>query len=229
MESLDKELLLRDAERFGYQLMRPGVDPGDVLHRMLLSQETRILEGIPVVLTNILFDNSEFDLKGLEKELPNALQKRFRIFCALTYLFLFWVPDGESPRHILQNYLKEREPSIIENITEKFRNQHKIVVGGGIVLDEARLEKTYKNYVVSQFMATQENFSRKLEEQREAMLRDSMRELFTDKQKDLIEKMLHRQELSKTDREYYSRVIKPRLKALRNQDLQTMAATLLGY
>lgn len=229
MESLDKELLLRDAERFGYQLMRSGVDPGDVLHRMILSQETRILEGIPVVLTNILFDNSEFDLRKLEQDLPSALQKRFRIFCALTYLFLFWVPDGERPRLTLQNYLKEREPSTIENITEKFRNQHKIVVGGGIVLDEARLEKTYRNYVVSQFLATQENFSRKLEEQRQHMLMESMRELFTDKQRDLIEKMISRQELSKTDREYYSRVIKPRLKALRNQDLQTMAATLLGY
>jgi hypothetical protein len=78
-------------------------------------------------------------------------------------------------------------------------------------------------------MVSQASFSKQLEEQRSVMFKEAVGELFTDKQRDLMFKVMNHQSLTKTEREYYSRVVKPRLKALRNPDLQTMAATLLGY
>jgi hypothetical protein len=52
-------------------------------------------------------------------------------------------------------------------------------------------------------------------------------ELFSAKQVEIIEKLLHNDPLSKTEREYYSRVIKKRLKALANPDVQSIASSLL--
>lgn len=230
MDSLEKELLLRDVEKYGYHLAQPSsANPVQVLQRMVTSDDGRVLEGLPVVLTNVLLMNKNFELESVELSLPTALQKRFRVLAAVTYLFLFWVPESESAQKLLQLYLKKREPALVENVKDKLRNQHKVQVGAGLVLDEERLEKTYKNYVVEQFMVTQASFSKQLDEQRSAMFNEAVSELFTDKQRDLILKVLGHQTLTKTEREYYSRVVKPRLKALRNPDLQTTAATLLGY
>jgi hypothetical protein len=61
------------------------------------------------------------------------------------------------------------------------------------------------------------------------MFNEAASELFTDKQREVMHKVLNHESLTKTEREYYSRVVKRRLKALRNPDLQTTAATLLGY
>lgn len=230
MDTLEKELLLRDVEKYGYHLAQPGTaNPAQVLQRMLMSDDGRVLEGVPVVLTNVLLSNKSFDLKSVESSLPSALQKRFRVLAAVTYLFLFWVPESDSARKLLHDYLKQREPALAETVTEKLRNQHKVQVGNSVVLDEARLEKTYKNYVVEQFMETQTSFAKKLEDQRSTLFTEAVSELFTDKQRELMFKMLNREPLTKTEREYYSRSVKPRLKALRNPDLQTTAATLLGY
>lgn len=231
MEPLEKELLLQDVARYGYQLVSPSSssDPARVLHKMLTSDDGRVLEGVPVVLTNILLSNPEFDLEGVERDLPSALQKRFRLLAAVTCQFIFWVEESDLARKSLQKYLKKREPSVIESVKEKLQSHHKIPIGGGVILDEDRLEKTYRNYVVEQMKVSETNVARKLEDQRSTMLDEALTVLFTDKQKDLMIKLLNREPLTKTDREYYSRVIKPRLKALRNPDLQTMAATLLGF
>jgi hypothetical protein len=171
----------------------------------------------------------DFEPETVELSLPAPLQKRFRVLAAVTYQFLFWVPGSEPARKRLYDYLKRREPALLENVTDKLRTQHKVQVGASVVLDEARLEKTYKNYVVEQFMETQASFTKKLEDQRSAMFNEAVSELFTDKQREVMLKVLNHESLTKTEREYYSRVVKRRLKALRNPDLQTTAATLLGY
>ena len=230
MDSLEKELLLRDVEKYGYHLAQPvTTNPAQVLQRMVASDDGRVLEGVPVVLTHVLLSNKSFDLESVESSLPSALQKRYRMLAAVTYLFLFVVPESEAARKRLHKYLKSREPDLIENVTNKLRNQHKVQVGASVVLDEERLERTYKSYVVEQFLETKASFSKKLEDQRSLMFNEAVSELFTDKQRELMLKVMNHESLSKTDREYYSRVVKPRMKALRNPDLQTMAATLLGY
>jgi hypothetical protein len=230
MDSLEKELLLRDVERYGYHLALPTTsNPAQVLHRMLTSEDGRILEGVPVVLTHMLLSKQSVNLNEVELGLPSGLQRRFRVLCAVTYQFLFWVPDSDSVRKKLSQYLRLREPSLVENVMDKLRSHSKINVGGGVNLDAERLEKTYKNYVVEQFMETQATFSQKLEVQRQSVFQDSLSTLFTDRQRELMFKMLNHTPLSKTEREYYSRVVKPRLKALRNADLQSVATTLLGY
>ena len=52
-------------------------------------------------------------------------------------------------------------------------------------------------------------------------------EVFTPRQKTLLRKKLEAKPLTKTEREYYSRVLKKRLKALANEELHALARRLL--
>lgn len=230
MDPLAKQLLMRDAETFGYHLVHAeSIDPEATLVQMVSSDDIRLLEGVPVVLTNILIKGRSVSLEHVERKLPNPLRRRFRMLAAVTYLFLFWVPDADSARDVLLHYLRERESSLIESMRERLSKKEKLAFGGNVNLDPDRLEKTYKNYVVEEFMATEVNLSKKIENRRQAQFLESLSELFTDKQRSIMIKILNRESLTKSEKEYYSRVIKRRLKALRNPDLQSLASTLVGF
>lgn len=229
MESLEKQLLLRDLDRFGYSLARTeGADAAQTLGRMLRSDEGRMLEGVPVVLTNVLMNKHEFNLEDFEKSLPTPLQRRFRTLAALTHFFLLLVPDSEDARQLLGKYLKKREPALLERVHQNMDTERTFNLGGGVSLDIQRLQNTYKNYLVSQFMRSEENLGKQLDNQRQTTFLEALSELFTERQRLLLFKLLNKQQLSKTEREYYSRTIKPRLRALSNSDVQSLASSLLG-
>jgi len=78
-----------------------------------------------------------------------------------------------------------------------------------------------------QFRENTATLTKKLENKRESSFQDALSELFTEKQKELLFKVLNKETLTKTEKEYFSRVVKKRLKALRNPDLQLAATTLL--
>jgi hypothetical protein len=227
---VEKELLLHDLDRYGYSLAQPTVaDPASVLTRMFNSKDSRVLEGVPVVLTHMLVHGQQLDLKGLEQTLPVALQRRLRVLAAVTYYFMFWVPHSEVARKRLLDYLTLREPALLEQVQHKLHEKQALNVGMGTSLDAERLENTYKNYVVNQLMEKQESVSKKLDDERQSAFLLALSELFTERQRDLLFKFLKKQELTKTEREYLSRTVKPRLKALRNADVQSLATTLLGF
>lgn len=230
MDSLEKQLLLRDLDQYGYSLAGgPTPDPRQTLERMLKSDDGRILEGVPVVLTNVLLSEPEFDLEKFEKQLPTSLQRRFRMLAALTNHFLLWLPKSEKTRFELTKYLKKREPVQLERVLQTLSAERPFNLGAGVSLDAQRLQNTYKNYVVAQFLNKEESLAKTLENERQANLMEALSELFTEKQRSLLFKMLRKDKLQKTEREYYSRTIKPRLKALSNSDLQSLASTLLGF
>ena len=70
--------------------------------------------------------------------------------------------------------------------------------------------------------------TKKLDSERENQFQTALSILFTEKQKQILFKVLEHGTLTKTEREYYSRVVKPRVKALKNADLQLVASTLLS-
>lgn len=229
MEPLDKDLFLTGLDQFGYSLARPAnVDPVPLLVNMVESKDARILEGLPVVLTNVLRRHPDLEMQTVENLVAKNLQRRFRLLVAVTYVFLFWVPESDMARQSLLTYLREREPSLLADVQEKLNQKVELPAGSGARLDPARLEKTYKNYVVQEMMSRQESLAKQLEEKRQAAFNDALNELFTAKQKGLLFKVLNHELLTKTEREYYSRTVKPRLRALKNEDLQSLAATLLS-
>lgn len=229
MENLERQLLLRDLGELGYPLVEQShAQVEETLLKAIQSSEIRFLEGVPVVISNLLSRGTSLDFFKLEKTLPGRLQRRFRIFCAITYLFLFWLPDSQTLRLELFEYLKEREPSLMDQIQFKLSQFQPIPIGDKIVLDSERLQKIYKNYVIAQISDQDKNMNEKLEKQRTDAFFDALHHLFTERQSSLLMKILNKEVMSKTEKEYFSRTIKPRLKAVTNPDLQAFASSILG-
>lgn len=60
-----------------------------------------------------------------------------------------------------------------------------------------------------------------------AALEAALSRLFTARQKDLLFKKLNRERMTKTEKEYFSRVIKKKIQALANEDLHRLARRVL--
>ena len=178
---------------------------------------------MPVVLTYMLLNKSLPALEEIEDHLENSLQRRFRMLAAITCMFLFWVPDSQVEQKLLRDYLKRREPGLLKNMKTRMGSKESMNVGAGVSINPARLENTFKNYVVSQLVNTQVSMTKKLDSEREKQFQTALSILFTEKQKQILFKVLEHGTLTKTEREYYSRVVKPRVKALKNPESQLIA------
>jgi hypothetical protein len=92
----------------------------------------------------------------------------------------------------------------------------------GVTLNEptgARMNSVFDNYYKEQnrdlknLSALKDEFN----------LEYSLAQVFSPKQKELFFKKLKREKLSKTEKEYYSRVVRKKVAALANEDLHNLA------
>ncbi|MBK9202970.1 MAG: hypothetical protein IPL73_11140 [Candidatus Obscuribacter sp.] len=179
MDTVDNELLYRDLERYGYNLVRPmQSDPAAAVARVLNSNDGRVLEGVPVMLSNMLMQGESLDLMHCEHP-PRGLQT-IQDTGSLTYYFLLWVPQSESNRKLLLKYLRKSEPGLLEQVQTKLSERGTFQVGNGVTSDSTRLENTYRNYVVHELMTNQENLSKRLDDERQAAFLHALNLLFTD-------------------------------------------------
>jgi hypothetical protein len=232
MDAIEKEKLLLAMGDFGYPLISSTVfDLKETLLQIVRSDEHRILEGFPVVMSNVLAREKVIDLQEVEAKLHSAsLRKRLHILCAVThYLATYW-RGGEELQGVgvLDRYLRHVGHDIIDRVTHQMTHDDRLAIGGNVVLSPERLRKTYTNYVLVALQEQKQRQSEQIENRRMRAFHDALRELFAEKQAEIVLKSLRNEELTKTEREYFSRVIKRKLRAITNHDLQITADALLG-
>ena len=232
MESDVRPGLYRDLEEWGYSLLRPqeGADPAELLKELVRAEEARLLEGFTVVLCS-----------GLRREPPVALsferieeslassgeKKRFRLLVGITWQLMLMLPDAREQRQLLSDYLDKNDPNVLAEVRKAFA-EGKSLNAGRTKLSVERLQTTFSNYVLAAEKGERERLSEQIERAREISFNESLNDLFSERQVEIIRKVLARQTLTKTEREYYSRIIKKRMAAIANADLQTLAASVLG-
>jgi len=229
MKNNHKTELLEHLAHYGYALAVPGnpVKPEKVLKELLGQDEPRLLEGFPVVLAKVL---SEKEMLGWEDRqwLPNKalspkLYKRWTILMALSFLLcrLFGVSHEvtERARRLLD---KSQDAKKTLASLEKVFSDSGEVRSVGMVLAVERLKNSFRNYVVLR------PEGKELQVQKEALeLELLLSVLFTPRQKELLAKRLGGKVFTKTEREYYYRVVKKRLKALADERVYGMARKLV--
>ena len=92
------------------------------------------------------------------------------------------------------------------------------------VLSSEKMKETFENY----FQVPKESLNELLSVKEDFDLEYSLSQVFSPKQKELVLKKLKREKLSKTEREYFSRVVKKKLLALANPHLHRLAQRLLS-
>jgi len=220
---LTKNELLEALAHYGYELNKPSHQyPGEeVLLNLLKENDTRLLEGFPIAYDNILDSQKHFNLDFhalSEKEKTRLLQ-----LLLLTYVLFKLFGEDKSKLDKTEQMmfkLSKKWKELLRDVEDRFNHSDSVRVSGA-TLSTDRLKKQFRNYVVH-FGAKSEN-NLKLDMELELLLS----EFFTSKQKDLLKKRARREELSKTEREYYSRVVNKRLKALANEHLYQFAHSIV--
>ncbi|MBU4140577.1 MAG: hypothetical protein KKA80_01635, partial [Candidatus Omnitrophica bacterium] len=108
------------------------------------------------------------------------------------------------------------------NFVEKFKNNDDLQVAGRVMSSDS-LKSTFNNY----FSQTQSKLSDLLSMKDELGFEYSLSQVFSPKQKELFLRKLKREKLTKTEREYFSRVVKKKVLALANPELHRLAQRLL--
>lgn len=215
--------LLSGLSQYGYSLLQPEqmADPNELLAKLAASRDSRLLEGFPVVLANALEKHrDQLDLAAAEKLLRNEADlKRFRKLTALSfYLYgVFGLDALKLPK-------RGAGAKLLTELRNSVEHDAPLSLAPGS-LDLDRVKKTFRNYFVrSHELATAENKARLREDFRREYY---LSLFFAPKQRDLLQKKLRGEPLAKTDREYFSRVVKKKLLALADPDLHRLAQKAL--
>lgn len=222
----DDAYLLSAMAQYGYSLLQPDrmADPNELLAGLAASADTRVLEGFPVVLANAL------EKHGQRVNLDAALgsvtdekaRERLRRLTALSF-FLFDSFGYDELR------MKAGRPRLVdEGLLAEVRDsmaRGRVALEDGKSLDPGRIKRTFLNYFVQ---------ARRAEDaqSKASLLEDFQREynlslFFAPRQRDLLKKKLRGEALTKTEREYFSRVVKKKLLALADPDVQRLALKAL--
>ena len=224
---MKKEELISALGALGYRLFTKGnerVNSGkvlDVLDELSGSDDSRLLEAYPVVLTNCVHRGIKLDIRGLLSRHGQRSRSRSNIEKLILASCDLLAEEGLD------------QPEGIEDILKTLRVKYGDLLKGEVVdlgthrsVSTERLRRTLRRYAIDL-----ERHESAREKDRRRQLRSFQLELhlstlFPPKQKELILKKLKGDPLSKTEKEYYSRVVKKKLQGLANKELRKIALTL---
>lgn len=133
----------------------------------------------------------------------------------------------------LFNLEKLKAPKNLAKITDSFKAKYKDILskdvfelGNGAHISIKDMHTVLKSYVVDfEYMRSNQGEGEPI---RSAHLHRYLDRLFSPKQKELVLKKLNNESFSKTEREYYSRVVRKKLEAIANEKVREIAMSLAG-
>jgi hypothetical protein len=221
---MESKQLLDNMSRLGYPLLdtQIGFDVYATLAEVVRSDKGRYWEGFPVLLANVA-KGEPFEYAKVEASLENAGEKErlkdlFLLSLALydlNKLNLKWVKS-------LTSQLTNTEKKRVQSYRDALENNSPLKVNG-TELEPERLKNVFKNYFTLEAAETLDLGHR----HEELFLEFAFSQVFSPKQKELFQKKLKGEPLSKTEREYFSRVVRKKVSALANSELHQLARRVL--
>lgn len=219
-----KDNLLKRLSALGFPLFEVEEDQNAnlTLADMVKSRDLRLWEGFPVVLAN----SAEKELLNYEKVnwyLKKPFDKSYLASLMAMSLALYKVMNLKFfwANKFYKSLSKDKKKEF-NSFVKKLRNNENLQVAGRVMSSD-RLKSTFNNY----FAQAQSKLSKLLSEKEEFGLEYSLSQVFSPKQKELFLKKLKREKLTKTEKEYFSRVVKKKVLALASPELHRLAQRLL--
>jgi hypothetical protein len=225
---MKKEDLVSNLGRLGYTLLRP--EPAivkehevlDLLDGLAGSEDSRLIEGFPVVLANCAQRDLALDFRSLLSRNKSDSRKHQ----ALEKLLLL------SSALLAQQGLDK--PKNLESLTISLKAKHGdlladdvVDLGNQVSLSIERLRNTLKRYAAD-LSTTKSTRDRAKNRQRRAFqLNYYLSTLFAPKQKELVLKKFNGEPLNKTEQEYFSRKVKKKLEAMTSKEVIKVATAVL--
>jgi hypothetical protein len=189
---------------------------------LVKSRDLRLWEGFPVVLANSA-EKGLFNYNKTEGYLQGAFDKlHLGLLVALSlalYKTLGLKFAWADKLYMLLNKEGQRQ---WENYLKALKKDQDLYVQNRLMSSQ-RLKATFNNY----FQQAQSSLNDFLLVKEELGLEYALSQVFSPKQKELFLKKLRNEKLTKTEKEYFSRVVKKRVLALANPELYRLSQKLL--
>lgn len=222
----DSAYLMSAMAQYGYSLLQPDrmADPNDLLAALAQSRDSRVLEGFPVVLANALAKHGgKVDLTAAERGLDERGAEAFRRLVDVSLLLMRTF--GFDALAADARGRKASSPAFGARLAEAMAGDAPLSLDEERTLDPGRLRKTFLNYFVRD---QADGDAARKRERKESFRREYLLSLFfAPGQRDLVAKRMRGEPLTKTEREYFSRVVKKKLQALADPDLHALAQKAL--
>lgn len=197
-------------------------DANLILYEVVQSHNLRLWEGLPILLLNankvhlfnykdtiILFQNDRSNKVAFIKLIVMSLS--LYKYYGLTFS---WTKE-------IENQIGGKEKNSFSKYISHFKKNEEIPISN-YRLDTVRIKNTFNRYF------KKNRKSKKVESiAKDLFLEFSLSQLFSPKQKQLFLKKLQGEKLLKTEREYYSRIVKKKVMALSNPELHLLAKEIL--
>lgn len=194
------------------------------LAEVVKSRDYRLWEGFPVLLANTA-EKKLFDSDKIKLYLKSTTEKQLFTSLTLMSLALYKTMNLKLPwADQLYKMLPKMAQKEVDNYVDKFKHKEKVYVGGRMMSTQ-RLKTTFENY----FRPTKSKLEGLLPVKEEFNLEFALSQVFSPKQKELFLKKLRGERLTKTENEYFSRVVKKKTVALANTELHNLAKKVLQY
>ncbi len=221
---MEHKQLLENMSRLGYPLLgsQAGFDVYGTLADVVKSDKGRYWEGFPVLLANVATEGG-FDPAKVESLLNDdgevakfkdlvllslALYKRNKLAFSWTKKLFAQLTGSEKLK--VQEY-------------KEALNKADVLKVGSSDLDPKRFKDAFQSYFTLEAVEAREQGER----HGELSLGFAFAQLFSPKQKELFNKKLKGAPLTKTEKEYFSRVVRKKVSALANTELHQLAQKVL--
>jgi hypothetical protein len=224
---MKKEDLIAALADLGYPLISAGKRGitakkiKEVLDGLASSDESRLIEGFPVILANCAHKGLSLNTRALLSSYAMKSQKRRNV-----EKLLLISSD-------LLNQEKLQQPEGLDRLAGSLRKKYgnllsgeMVALGKGVSLSTNRLQNTLRRYAASLENSKSAQEKTMLRQQKSFQLHMHLSTLFSPKQKELVLKKLNGESFTKTEQEYYSRVVRKKLEALANSELRKIATKL---
>lgn len=219
---MERGTLLRRLEELGYPLLGKSINANEVLAEVVKSHDARLWQGFPVLLANMIRNNT-YDYSAVISFLKKSENIKKFIRLLIMSFVLFERQNVSFAPGTYLNVMNLRENlSIRENMQNSFWDG-KSIYGMEDYLSWDNVKNTFNNYYRNYEDLNIRNY---LANKDESDFEFALSQVFSIKQKDLLKKKIRGEKLTKTEREYYSRVVKKKLIALSNSDLHNIALKL---
>ncbi|MFH1352592.1 MAG: hypothetical protein ABIH68_03345 [bacterium] len=225
--------LLKKVKRLGFALMEPEepFDANEVLAEVVKSRDIRLWEGFPVLVLNAaargLF-NYESASNLLRTNRERTVFTELLLFSLALYKYLrlkySWTDKlyAELPQKDMDPATAGRRHS---DFYKCFKDNRDFVIAKSSRMNPGRIKNNFNNYLKGRDLKI-------IDSQRgyeTLSLEYAQSQIFSPKQKDLFLKKLNGEKLNKTEREYFSRVVKKKAAALANPELHRLARKVLKH
>jgi len=222
---MDNQKLLNSLSKLGFPMFEPSeeVDVNETLAEVVKSNDHRLWEGFPVLLSNAA-DSYQFDSDMVEEQLPTKdLKEQYHRLLLLSAAVYSYYHLSFSWLSKLKNAFSNDDKNLVKAWRNNLDHNQPRSLWTDEVFDPERVKGLFELY----FEKKAEKSKRRKDKYEEFSLEYSLSQVFSPKQKDLFKKKLEGDPLTKTEQEYYSRTVKKKVVALANSDLHRLSRKLL--